>query len=266
MPAIQPVRLKTQSAQLAEQFTRPAEFARSFTELMEAYADRTHRSGQTGEPPPLLPSYNTPAPVLRQIWVEILPLINSQPLAALELCDTLWAQSSLEHHFLAASILGQLPITFHQQVIDRVQSWAKIGLEDRLLDALLERSLSQLRSQSPQASADIAQHWLSSPDQFKKQLGLRMLATMASDTSYSDLPVIFRLISPFLRIAPRHMRPDIIKIIELLISRSGSEVAYLLLQNLSAPDNPDTAWLIRQVITHFPPELQTRLREAIKRR
>ncbi len=266
MPAIQPVRLKTQAAQLAEKFTHPGEFTRGFTELMDFYADRTHRSGQAGESPPMLPAYNTPTPVLRQIWVELLPMIDTQPLEALELCDALWDQPSLEHRFLAAGILGQVPITYQNEVIERVQSWAKVGIEDRLLDALLERSLSQLRSQSPQASAKIVQHWLSSPNPFEKQLGLRLLATMASDTSYSDLPLIFRLISPFLRIAPRQLRPDIIKIIDHLITRSGSEVAYLLLQNLTAPDNPDTAWLIRQVITHFPPELQTRLREEIKRR
>jgi hypothetical protein len=266
MPAIQPVRLKTQVAHLAEQFTHPDEFARSFSELMEAYSDRTHRSGQAGEPAALLPSFNTPAPVLRQIWLEILPLISSKPQAALELCDTLWLQPSLEHRLLVAGILGQLPIEYQKEVIDRVNTWTKVGIEDRLVDALLDRSLTRLRSQSPRAIAETAESWLSSPNLHEKQLGLRLLAFMASDISYDDLPVIFRLLTPFLRIAPRQLRPDIISIIDHLISRSASEVAYLLHQNLAALDNPDTAWLIRQVIAQFSPELQSGLREAIQHR
>jgi hypothetical protein len=266
MPAIQPVRLKNQVAHLAEQFTHPGEFVRSFSELLEAYADRTHRSGQAGEPQPLLPSFNTPAPVTRQIWLEILPLITSQPQAALELCDTLWLQSSLEHRLLVTGILGQLPVEYQKEVIDRVHTWTKVGIEDHLVDALLDQSLTRLRSQSPRAIAETAESWLSSPNLHEKQLGLRLLAFMASDVSYVDLPVIFRLLTPYLRIAPRQLRPDIISIIDHLISRSAEEVAYLLHQNLTASDNPDTGWLIRQVIAQFPSGLESGLREAVKHR
>jgi len=266
MPAIQPVRLKTQAAQLAEQFTHPGEFARGFHELMEAYSDRTHHSGQIGEPPPLLHSFNTPNPVFQQIWREILPLITSQPLAALDLCDTLWIQPSLEHRLLAAGILGQLPITYQKEVIERVQLWTNTEIEDRLVDALLARSLSRLRSQSPGVTAKIAERWLSSPNMFEKQLGLRLLDTLVTDTSYDDLPVIYRLLSPYLRISPKQLRPDIITIVENLISQSASEVAYLLKQNLHASDNTDPAWLIRQVLSKFPSELQIELRQAIKHR
>ena len=50
MPAIQPVRLKRQSALLVEQFNNPAAFIRSLHHLLEFYADRVHRPGQAGEP------------------------------------------------------------------------------------------------------------------------------------------------------------------------------------------------------------------------
>ncbi len=38
----------------------------------------------------------------------------------------------------------------------------------------------------------------------------------------------------------------------------------LLRQNLTAPDNPDTPWLIRQVLDEFPVETQAGLRAAMK--
>ncbi len=133
MPAIQPVRLKIQAARLAAQFAEPRAFTHALSLLLEEYADHTHRPGQAGEPSPLLPSYNTPTPVLRQVWLAILPLISSKPNAALELSDSLWVQPSLEHRILASDILGQLPVELQTEVITRVQLWTKAGIGDRLV-------------------------------------------------------------------------------------------------------------------------------------
>lgn len=266
MPAIQPVRLKIQAARLAAQFAEPRAFARALSLLMEEYADHTHRPGQAGVPSPLLPSYNTPTPVLRQVWLEILPLISLNSNAALELSDSLWVQPSLEHRILAADILGELPVEHQTEVINRVQLWTKAGIEDRLVDALLDRSLNRLRYQSPHAVSDLAEYWLSEIDLQHKQFGLLLLNFMAADASFADLPAIFRLLTPFLRIAPPLLRPDIISLLNSLIARSAPEVAYLLHHSLTASDNPDTAWLIRQVIAGFPPELQVGLRDGIRRK
>jgi len=266
MPAIQPVRLKTQSARLAEHFSDPRAFSRHLTLLLEEYADHTHRPGQAGEPSPLLPSFNTPPPVLRQVWLAILPVISLYPQAALNLCDALWTHPALEHRLLAADILGQLPVEHQAKVINRVQLWTSAGIEDRLVEALLERSLVGLRSKSSQVVADLAEYWLSGVDAQQKQLGLRLLNFMASDSYFSDLPVIFRLLTPFLRSAPPLLRPDIISLLNTLITRSAPETAYLFHQSLAATENPDTPWLLRQVITGFPPGLQVGLRDAIRKK
>ena len=266
MPAIQPVRLKTQSARLAEQFSDPRAFSRHFTLLLEEYADHTHRPGQAGEPSPLLPSFNTPPPVLRQVWLAILPLISFHPQAALNLCDALWSYPALEHRLLAADILGQMPVEHQAEVINRVQLWTSADIEDCLVEALLERSLVSMRLKSSQVVADLAEHWLSGGDAQQKQLGLRLLNFMASDSSFADLPVIFRLLTPFLRSAPRLYRPDIISLLNRLILRSAPEVAYLFHQSLAATDNPDTPWLLRQVIAGFPIELQAGLRDSMRKK
>lgn len=265
MPAIQPARLKTQAARLAETYSQPASFTRGLSDLMEEYADYTHRHGQTGKPAPLLPSFSVPIPVLRQVWFELLPFISSDPQAALVLSDALWDHPSLEHRTLAADILGQLPENFKNEVITRVQLWAGAGIEDRLIDALLERSLARLRSQSALAVTALVEHWLSSSDKINKQLGLRLLHSLASDPSFTDLPVLFRLLTPYLRIAPHPLRSEITSILISLIHRSAPEVAYLIHQNLTMENNPDTAWLLRQVISEFPLDLQAMLRESARR-
>jgi hypothetical protein len=53
-------------------------------------------------------------------------------------------------------------------------------------------------------------------------------------------------------------------VVRALIHSSPSETAYLLRQNLTVPDNPDTAWLIRQVLDDFPEETRAGLKAAMK--
>jgi hypothetical protein len=266
MPVIQPVRLKAQASRLAKQFTQPRIFTHGFNELMEIYADHTYRHGQAGEPPPMLSSFNIPLPVIRQVWLEILPLISSHPQAALELCDNLWQQPILEHRILATQILGQLSIKHRVEVIKRIKQWAKQKIEDRLVDILLEYSLTTLRSQAHQEIAELVDYWLSSHEPLDKSLGLRLLQSLASDAAFDDLPMIYRLITPFLRTPPPQLKPEIVTIVNTLIHRSAPEVAYLLHQNLSSNDNTNTAWIIRQVITEFPPELQAGLFSTIRKK
>ena len=262
MPAIQPVKLKSQVMQLAERFTQPAAFVRGLTELLDQYADHTHRSGLSGEPAPLVTTFNTPTPVMRQVGVMIKPLAGLDPPLTLELCDQLWAQPYLEHRLLAADLLGLLPLEYKSQVIARVENWTRIGTDERLIDAVLLHGLAHLRSQAPYEFTDLVQNWLSNPDTMIRQLGLRYLQSLAADPQFTNLPMIFRLLSPFLRDAPAALRPDILNILSLLIHRTPREAAYLLQQNLTTSDSVDTAWLIRQVSAEFPDELQANLREA----
>ena len=79
MPAIQLARLKIQSVRLAENFADPHTFARELRGLLDFYAERTHRPGQVGEPPPILPAYNVPPQVMRQVERELSPIAIQDP-------------------------------------------------------------------------------------------------------------------------------------------------------------------------------------------
>ncbi|MGE5124163.1 MAG: hypothetical protein ACM3H7_06560, partial [Acidobacteriaceae bacterium] len=92
MPAIQPARLKQQIANLADKFNHPNQFIAQLHALLDQYSDHTHRPGQSGIPSPLISSYNTPPPVMRQIWQALLPLARNDAKSALAICDALWAE------------------------------------------------------------------------------------------------------------------------------------------------------------------------------
>ena len=75
---------------------------RSLHHLLDFYADRARRPGQSGKPAPLIDAYKVHPPVLRHILQELIPLAAENPDAGLALCDALWEQPYLEFRLLAS--------------------------------------------------------------------------------------------------------------------------------------------------------------------
>ena len=264
MPAIQPARLKMQVVELVAQYEQPAVFVRQLHALLDKYSNHTHRRGQSGEPLPLVGSYNVPAPVMRQVWHELELVAQAHPNDMWSLCDALWAEQNYDLQELAGRILGQLPVEPTEPVISRLQSWVQANPDKRLLDGLLEHGIFRLQQDAPGQLMDLVAGWLSSSDLPIQHAGLRGLLPIIKQAGTSSLPAIFRLLVPYLRVAPSRLRPDILNVVAALAQCSPAETAFLLRQNLSAPDNPDTPWIIRQVLDEFPEETRAGLRAAMK--
>lgn len=264
MPAIHPARLKQQAALLAEHFYDPPAYTRSLHHLFEAYAERVQRPGQAGEPPPLLATYRVRPPVIRQVLRELSPLAQEDPQAALALCDQLWEQSYIEFRQLAIFLLGQLPAEQGEAVLQRVRSWLRPDLEDRLLNAVLQQGLSGLRRGAPQTVIRQVEEWLEESKGFYQKIGLRALLGMVNETWFDNLPVFFRLLQPYVRQTPAVLRPEILDLLGALAHRSARETTFFLEQTLQIPNSPDTAWLVRQSLHEFPPVERDHLRSLVR--
>jgi len=264
MPAIRPALLKKQATDLAARSGQPEAFVRELHALLGRYSDYTHHSGQAGIPFPLLSAYNTPPPVMQQVWVELSRQTRQQPKSLLPLCDALWKEPFYDLQLLAARLLGQVSIEPPEPVLERLQAWVRTGLDKRLLDGLLVHGLMQFQLHAPARILELISGWLASSDLTLQQAGLRALVTLSDHPGVENLPSVLKLITPYLRVAPSRLRPDILAVLTILAHTSPSETAYLLRQNLTAPDHPDTAWLIRQVLDEFPQETRAGLRAAMK--
>jgi hypothetical protein len=265
MPAIQLARLKIQAAQLAEHFANPVLYARSLHDLLDYYADRAYRPGQTGEPPPLLTAYSVPPQVIRQILKELTPFAAQDRPAALALCDALWSEPYFEFRLLAASLLGEISPHPPEEILARVKAWAVPSTEIRLLAALFTIGLSWFRQDLPELYLRQVEAWLASAEVFSQHLGLQALGPLATAQGFDNLPVLFRLLAPLVRSAPMQLRPDLLDVVQGLARRSPQETAYFLRQNLEIKtDNPGTAWLARHSLASFPVEVQTSLRAALR--
>ena len=264
MPAIRPALLKKQASDLAAEFDQPAIFVRDLHLLLDQYTDHTHRSGQAGEPFPLSGAYNSPPPVMRQVWVELTQQAKLNPEYLLPLCDALWAEPNYDLQLLAARLLGLVTIAPPGPVLERLQAWVHSGLDKRVLDGVLVHGMKQFQHTAPSQVLELASAWLASPEFTLQQAGLRLLLPLIDHSGRESLPAISHLLTPYIRVAPTRLRPDILAVLSALAHLSPAETAYLLRQNLSAPDNPDTAWLIRQVLDEFPEETRNGLRAAMK--
>lgn len=264
MPAIQPARLKQQAAALAEHFNDPTAYVRSLHHLLDFYSDRARRPGQAGGPAPLIESYNVRPPVLRGLLLELLPLADQNGAQALTLCDMLWAEPYRECRELAAMLLGKLPASCVDDIIDRVKRWISPALEMYQTELLLTTGLERLHQEQPQSLLSLIQGWLEHPQVFYRQLGLRALLPLIRDPEFENLPVFFRLVGAYARFAPPALRPDILDVLIALADRSPYETAYFLRQMLAHPDSPDTPLLVRQSLAYFPEALQAELKEATR--
>jgi hypothetical protein len=200
---------------------------------------------------------------MRQVWNDLLPRVNQRPADVLPLCDELWAEQNYDLKMLAARLLGLVPVTSPEPVVVRINSWISEELDNRILDGVFEYGLIRLHQETPGILLDLVSYWMDSANPYLQHAGLRALLPMINKSGTENLPSIFRMLTPYLRITPPGLRPDILSILIALAHNSPSETAYLLRQNLNAPDNPDTAWLIRRVMDEFPEEAQAGLRVAI---
>jgi hypothetical protein len=264
MPAIQLARLRQQVSHLADIFDLPDQFCRALKDIFELYSDRVHRPGQSGEPPPLIPRYNVTAPLIRYLYIELIPAASTNAGQTLAISDRLWEDPFLESRLLAAGILGQAPLQSPDAVLDRIERWAISSDEKRILEALVQQGLARLRLEQPSALLQRVETWLDSDNRTLQRLGLSAIIPLIAEDSFENLPAIFHFLVPFIRKAPQPIKPDILDVLRSLARRSPQETAYFLRQSLETSENSDAAWLIRQTLSQFPQATQESLRTAMR--
>jgi hypothetical protein len=132
-----------------------------------------------------------------------------------------------------------------------------------MVDLLFQQGMTRIRKENSKALLDLGEVWLRSDDVYYQSLGLRCLLPSAESYDFDNIPLVFRLLQPFIRTAPVPLRPDILDILAVLARRSPQELALFLRQTLSMP-NTDTPWFIRHCLKDFPPEIQDRLRQTLR--
>ena len=263
MPAIDLARLKKQTAQLADIFDQPAEFLRAAREILEFYVNRTLRS-QGVAPSSVLPTYRTPAVVLRQIETELGPVAEKKPIQALELADALWDEGSLETKLLAAFLLGRIPPQ-EERLLARLTAWTQAVRDPNVRAALLTTSLTRLRKETPDLFLVLVKEWLHPARQRMWSNGVQALVPLISSPDFDNLPPIFEIVEPIIKASPATLQYDLQELIIALFEASPDETIYFIQQILKGTKSPLPAVALRRMSPELPQELQASLREMLRK-
>ncbi|MGD2155505.1 MAG: DNA alkylation repair protein [Anaerolineales bacterium] len=264
MPAINPVKLKVQTAELIESVDSPDDFINKLHKLLDFYADRTRRSGQSGEPPSLVQAYKTPPQVIKTVERSLREIRDPDNEALLGIADALWVQNWIETRELAISILGQIPPYPSERIIIRVKNWVNSCYEDQLLEKLLAICVSQLAEVDILIFISFLEEWLSSTESHHKHIGLLSIPPLLLISDFDNLPKIFSLITPIVWNTSLNNLSDILAVLRALADRSPNETAYFLRQQLIAAKGAEISQLIRRSLSAFPPEIQQDLMNTLR--
>ena len=263
MPAIDLARLKKQTAQLADIFDQPAEFLGAVREILEFYVNRTLRS-QGVAPSSVLPTYRTPAVVLRQIETELGSVAEKKPIQALELADALWDEGSLETKLLAAFLLGRIPPQ-EERLLARLTAWTQAVRDPNVRAALLTTSLTRLRKETPDLFLVLVKEWLHPARQRMWSNGVQALVPLISSPDFDNLPPIFEIVEPIIKASPATLQYDLRELIIALFEASPDETTYFIQQILKGTKSLLPAVALRRMSPELPLELQASLREMMRK-
>jgi hypothetical protein len=262
MPAIDLARLKKQTAHLADLFDQPSEFLREHREILDHYVNHSLRS-QGVAPSSVLPTYRTPASILRQIEIQLAPLAEKQPLQALTLADALWDEGWLETRLLAAFLLGRIPPQ-EERLLARLTAWTQAVRDPSVRAALLTTSLTRLRKETPELFLILVKEWLYPKRRKLWSNGIQALVPLIASPEFDNLPPIFEIISPILKASPAALQFDIQELLIALYRKSPDETLYFIQQALDTTKSNLPAIALRRMFPDLPHEFQNLLREILR--
>ncbi len=274
MPAIHLPRLQQQVEGLIEHYADAEKFSRQLRDLFNYYGDKTRRPSEKNKKTFGLPSENVPAPVLRQIVMQLTPYAENTPHAILNLSRGLWQHPILEYRQLAAMLIGKIPGNQTEETFILVQSWIMESLEEELLSVLAVNSLASVRQEAPEVLLERIEKWLTPEDEeltksqilALQKLGLHALLPFIQDLEFENLPRIYGLIKPLMRDSGKVLRPYLLDLLLPLAGRSPQEVTYILRSMLEEDPNAQIGWLARRTLDALPSENQAHLRPLVSPR
>jgi len=263
MPAVNPTRLRFQIDELMHNFASPSEFHRKLRDLFSLYANRSLRYGDSTEIKPLISIYNLPAPAIRQLQLDLDLRVAEDPQAALALADELWQDNYYEVKQTALYILGTVPIETPDPIIDRLNNWLSPDLDAVLLTSLFTLGTRRIQNTHPAVWERFISSFLEKGNPENLAVGIRGLTEGLKNENFSNLPSVFRLISPIIQRPDRKNLHDLEDLIEILARKSSTETGHFLRQSLSVSDSPEAKRLVKQCLNFFPEAISQDLKKLL---
>jgi hypothetical protein len=262
MPGIEMSVFREQVDQLMLAFTRPTDFLHQLRGIFERYGLPAHRpSGLAPNLPE--PAYHLPPLVLREIEINLPAFCSQNTGAALRLGDLLAIDRFAEVRLLAGEILGNIPSTEAEDVLDALRTFCEQEESALMRRQFVLRGSRRLRSEVPaQWLAWIEDHMRANHPQ-QQETGLVALFSVIEDAAFLNLPPVYRLLEPYLLNPPRQQDNLLRSLGEALAVRSPVETAYFLQEIAPFAIEQRGRRLIRAWAAHFDAEQERQIRRGL---
>jgi hypothetical protein len=265
MPAIEFSRLRTKIELLGKVYDQPGQFLKDLEDLYFFYSDLTFQTGKTNAAiVNELQTYRTPVIINRELERMLRPRALTEPEATLKIIDQLWQTRFLEPCQLAASLLGTLPISRADAILERIENWSLSGEKTELLDMLHTKATETIRHEAPALWINTLRTWVSSKDPTLRKFGVLGLVPLLDDPDFDNLPIIFDFLQPVIAETDPYLAITLLSIIEKLAQKSEAETVYFLKQIIKNSAKHDLPRFIRRAMPSFSEQAQLSLKNCLR--
>ena len=265
MPAVNLIVLKNEIAELSEKYKNPEVFHKYLKKIFEKYSNRVYRPGVNVQVKSTVPEYHVNPLVLLHMERQLQPFFQNHPQETLEIVDQLWTDKYFEIKQLASILTGLVPISYEEDILDRISKWEKITPERSILDSLFKNGSLQLRKTSSKKWILLIGSWIQKNTPRDLTASCRALISLVQDVEYENLPVIFNMFSNMVTSYQAVPERDFQDLLLALFKRETKETLFFLKQLLTIGIPEQLVSSIRRLIPDLPKEIQPKIREMIPR-
>lgn len=259
MPAIDPERLKSQIDRLLEVVGDPVALQSGCIELLDFYADHTHKSIAIGEADETYRVFGAPKPLMRALSFGLRSRLAEHPTYAFPAAAALWEAGYRETCTLASAILGELN---GEDVQVWAETWALTCDDQIAIEELANQGLTSWRRADPTRFLGRVKLWLGSTQKELQLFGLLALLSAVEDPSFEDLPTVFRLLDRTSGTFDGVLFHVLGRLINALSRRSPAEAVRFLMDEL-VHGTEGTKRLIRNIKENLPAHQRDLLERAL---
>ncbi len=262
MPLVQLSRLRSQLNALEVHFKNPEMFRNSLISLFLVYENKKSSTNIWLKNNSLLSAYNIPESVMSELESRLEVLAQLDTNSALKNADNLWNLPFYEPKKAAISLVSNLPDSFDNEFLERIQNWLSVELGETLTKDLISTVETKAGLLQSSQWMEFIKKWLYSREPENIKLGLCLLNKTLSH-GYHNLPMIFSVLSPLLNKPPLIIHKELGKVIKGLISLSEAETASFLIMTSNLFQEGENLKFLRKCLPLFDNFFQKEIRSSL---
>lgn len=264
MAAVNLLKLRKEINNLLWKFTNPLEFKADLSQILDQYETLPFRSSPSIHITGFIQRSQVPLLVYRELELAFYPVVQEQPEAALALADTLWAVPEPAVRQIASILLGQVPLRFSDQILERLLVWAQAGLDPQEVSGLFENAASQLRNTNVEVLLQAAADWCKSASKADQHIGLRALIFLLEDPKFINLPTVFNVLEGVFSSTGLDQHHEVSEIVELALEKSKIETSFFIRQQLESKPNRELSRICRRLLPKFSPQSRDTIQSLLR--